>query len=68
MVMGAPCAGEQDVVRRQHQRGSFNLRFRGDSGMWTAIWSPSKIGVEGGANQGGESSAPCLPPARVQNA
>ena len=50
MVMGPPCAGRQNVVRREHQGRCFDLRFgreRDVDGHLIAI----EIRVEGGADE-----------------
>jgi len=44
---GPPRApARENIVRRQHQRRRFDLRFQAITGMWTAIWSPSKSALK----------------------
>ncbi len=41
MAIGAPCAGDR-MLFAESIRVEASICASGDSGMWTAIWSPSK--------------------------
>ena len=45
IAIGAPCAGERMLLLESINTDA-SICASGDSGMWTAIWSPSKSALK----------------------